>query len=135
MRYKIFDAEGNHVNSIVADEAFVEEHFVEPEGELIAHRQALPRGLRPELGARRQQQPRPVFAGAQRDLFGFEQARGRWTHAGRRGGAASAAGVPRATNLSPTLSRYHSAWCVFAQPALTVPCVIARSVPLTQIAA
>ncbi|EYR81882.1 hypothetical protein [Shinella sp. DD12] len=27
MRYKIFDSEGNHVNSIVADEAFVEEHF------------------------------------------------------------------------------------------------------------
>ncbi|MCQ4630946.1 DUF4376 domain-containing protein [Shinella sp. CPCC 100929] len=27
MRYKIFDIEGNHVNSIVADEAFVEQHF------------------------------------------------------------------------------------------------------------
>lgn len=26
MRYKIFDSEGNHVNTIVADQAFVEEH-------------------------------------------------------------------------------------------------------------
>lgn len=26
MRFKIFDAEGNHINTIVADQAFVEEH-------------------------------------------------------------------------------------------------------------
>ena len=62
-----------------------------------------------------------VAAGARGDLLG--------RHHPHRGGTSSSAHFPR------VICWCHSAWCCRAQASVTVPRVIARTVPFTQIAA
>lgn len=93
-----------------------------------------------------QVEERDLLPGLDGDFFGGQQPRGRsGTHGGwfgsgprhsrmivptvsARKSGESAAGPPR-------ISRYHSGWFWRAQFSVTVPRVIARIVPLTQMAA
>src|SRR5882724_5429036 len=71
----------------------------------------------------RQTQERHLVAGSEGDLLRRQQA-----------ACAGCSLVDRA-HRSPLIWRYHSGWCRRAHASLTVPRVMARTEPLTQMAA